>query len=88
MVSRQDADLIRAKGLAVVDCSWNRLEDVPFGEAQAVAGCGCCKCSSSSSSSWKSLKVTLCKHLDELSNGRLNTPVTVYGFCKRAAVTC
>lgn len=32
MVSRQDADLIRAKGLAVVDCSWNRLDDVPFGK--------------------------------------------------------
>ena len=31
VVSRQDADLIRAKGLAVVDCSWNRLDDVPFG---------------------------------------------------------
>lgn len=31
-VSNQDADLIRSKGLAVVDCSWNRLDDVPFGE--------------------------------------------------------
>lgn len=31
-VSNQDADLIRGKGLAVVDCSWNRLDDVPFGE--------------------------------------------------------
>jgi hypothetical protein len=31
VVSPQDADLIRAKGLAVVDCSWNRLDDVPFG---------------------------------------------------------
>lgn len=31
-VSKEDADLIRAKGLAVVDCSWNRLDDVPFGE--------------------------------------------------------
>ena len=29
-VSRQDSDLVMAKGIAVVDCSWNRLEDVPF----------------------------------------------------------
>ena len=32
-VSRQDRDLISSKGIAVVDCSWNRLDDVPFGEA-------------------------------------------------------
>eukprot|EP00983_Pelagomonas_calceolata_P071184 1151107-Pelagomonas_calceolata.AAC.2 len=31
-VSKQDEELLRARGLAVVDCSWNRLEDVPFGE--------------------------------------------------------
>lgn len=31
-VSCQDKDLTAARGLAVVDCSWNRLEDVPFGE--------------------------------------------------------
>ncbi len=30
-VSQEDAELIRNKGLAVVDCSWNRLDDVPFG---------------------------------------------------------
>jgi pre-rRNA-processing protein TSR3 len=30
-VSAQDKELIAAKGIAVVDCSWNRLEDVPFG---------------------------------------------------------
>eukprot|EP00775_Hariotina_reticulata_P006809 gene6809-7025_t len=31
-VSREDAGLLCQKGLAVVDCSWNRLEDVPFGK--------------------------------------------------------
>ncbi|GBF90622.1 ribosome biogenesis protein-like [Raphidocelis subcapitata] len=36
-VSRQDAALIAAKGLAVVDCSWNRLDDVPFGRIKGVA---------------------------------------------------
>ncbi len=29
-VSAEDHDLIAAKGLAVVDCSWHRLDDVPF----------------------------------------------------------
>ena len=33
-VSREDEELLRARGLAVVDCSWNRLEDVPFGEGR------------------------------------------------------
>ncbi len=33
-VSKEDADLIRSKGLAVVDCSWNKLDDVPFGEKE------------------------------------------------------
>lgn len=31
-VSRLDKDLVGSKGLAVVDCSWNRLDDVPWGE--------------------------------------------------------
>lgn len=31
VVSREDAELISNKGIAVVDCSWNRLDDVPFG---------------------------------------------------------
>jgi ribosome biogenesis protein Tsr3 len=35
-VSRQDADLMASKGLAVVDCSWNRLDDVPFGARRAL----------------------------------------------------
>lgn len=29
-VSRQDKELIVSKGIAVVDCSWHRLDDVPF----------------------------------------------------------
>ncbi|GKV25318.1 hypothetical protein SLEP1_g34774 [Rubroshorea leprosula] len=29
-VSKEDNDLIKRKGLAVVDCSWARLDDVPF----------------------------------------------------------
>ncbi|KAG2422531.1 hypothetical protein HXX76_015959 [Chlamydomonas incerta] len=36
-VSAEDAPLIRAKGLAVVDCSWNRLDDVPFGRIKGAA---------------------------------------------------
>lgn len=30
-MSNEDKDLIVSKGLAVVDCSWNKLDDVPFG---------------------------------------------------------
>ena len=40
-VSNEDADLIRSKGLAVVDCSWNRLADVPFGECLLREGHMC-----------------------------------------------
>ncbi|XP_053992795.1 uncharacterized protein LOC128883929 isoform X2 [Hylaeus volcanicus] len=29
-ISQEDADDILKKGLCVVDCSWNRLQDVPF----------------------------------------------------------
>ncbi|KAJ9515588.1 hypothetical protein QJQ45_021726, partial [Haematococcus lacustris] len=36
-VSREDEELIRAKGLAVVDCSWNRLDDVPFERIKGAA---------------------------------------------------
>ncbi|KAK9815501.1 hypothetical protein WJX72_004749 [[Myrmecia] bisecta] len=36
-VSREDKELIGAKGLAVVDCSWNRLDDVPFGRIKGAA---------------------------------------------------
>ena len=31
-VSREDKELVAAKGLAVVDCSWHRLQEVPFSE--------------------------------------------------------
>ena len=31
-MSGEDGDLIREYGLAVVDCSWARLDEVPFGE--------------------------------------------------------
>ncbi|CAI9109325.1 OLC1v1009128C1 [Oldenlandia corymbosa var. corymbosa] len=36
-VSREDQDLINRKGLAVVDCSWHRLEDVPFAKLRCAA---------------------------------------------------
>lgn len=36
-VSREDRGLLESKGLAVVDCSWNRLEDVPFGRLRGAA---------------------------------------------------
>jgi pre-rRNA-processing protein TSR3 len=36
-VSIEDADLVRGKGLAVVDCSWNKLDDVPFGRIKGRA---------------------------------------------------
>ena len=36
-VSVEDAELIRSKGLAVVDCSWNKLDDVPFGRIKGRA---------------------------------------------------
>ncbi|KAL4857655.1 Ribosome biogenesis protein TSR3 [Chlorella vulgaris] len=36
-VSRQDQELVGRHGLAVVDCSWNRLDDVPFGRIKGQA---------------------------------------------------
>mmetsp|Transcript_37848 Transcript_37848/g.72526 ORF Transcript_37848/g.72526 Transcript_37848/m.72526 type:complete len:291 (+) Transcript_37848:112-984(+) len=36
-VSVEDCDLISENGLAVVDCSWARLEDVPFHKMKASA---------------------------------------------------
>lgn len=38
-VSNDDKELIGSKGLAVVDCSWNKLEEVPFGAQPAVTLC-------------------------------------------------
>ncbi|XP_071706559.1 uncharacterized protein [Rutidosis leptorrhynchoides] len=36
-ISREDSDLITRKGLAVVDCSWARLDDVPFTKLRCAA---------------------------------------------------
>ncbi|PWA74456.1 RNase L inhibitor protein-related protein [Artemisia annua] len=36
-ISREDSDLITRKGLAVVDCSWARLDDVPFTKLRCPA---------------------------------------------------
>ncbi|KAL3630191.1 hypothetical protein CASFOL_023175 [Castilleja foliolosa] len=36
-VSKEDLELIRRRGLAVVDCSWARLEDVPFTKLRCAA---------------------------------------------------
>ncbi|GMH36033.1 hypothetical protein BSKO_03901 [Bryopsis sp. KO-2023] len=36
-VSKEDAELLLAKGVAVVDCSWNKLDEVPFGKTRGAA---------------------------------------------------
>ncbi|KAL0029542.1 hypothetical protein WJX79_003031 [Trebouxia sp. C0005] len=36
-VSNEDKELIGVKGLAVVDCSWNKLDEVPFGRIRGAA---------------------------------------------------
>ncbi|PWA58682.1 RNase L inhibitor protein-related protein [Artemisia annua] len=40
-ISREDSDLITRKGLTVVDCSWSRLDDVPFTKLRCRAPCLC-----------------------------------------------
>ena len=39
-VSAADKELVGTRGLAVVDCSWNRLDDVPFGELRGKQSSG------------------------------------------------
>ncbi|KAG8373332.1 hypothetical protein BUALT_Bualt11G0013200 [Buddleja alternifolia] len=36
-VSQEDLELIKRRGLAVVDCSWARLQDVPFTKLRCAA---------------------------------------------------
>ncbi|KAL0290537.1 UNVERIFIED_CONTAM: Ribosome biogenesis protein T [Sesamum calycinum] len=36
-VSQEDLELIKRRGLAVVDCSWARLDDVPFTKLRCAA---------------------------------------------------
>lgn len=42
-VSKEDQSLMNRKGLAVVDCSWARLDDVPFTKLRCVAPRLCMK---------------------------------------------
>lgn len=36
-ISQEDHDLVKRKGLAVVDCSWAHLDDVPFKKLKCPA---------------------------------------------------
>jgi hypothetical protein len=51
-VSREDKELVGTKGLAVVDCSWNRLDDVPFGALLLLRG-GVILCAVGLLGSWR-----------------------------------
>ena len=39
-VSAADADLIRESGLSVIDCSWARLDEIPFARLKGEVRCG------------------------------------------------
>jgi ribosome biogenesis protein Tsr3 len=42
-ISKEDQQIVKEKGLAVIDCSWARLDDVPF----ATLKCGSARLSMS-----------------------------------------
>ena len=37
-VSPQDREVISGKGLCVIDCSWARIDETPFGRMKARSG--------------------------------------------------
>ena len=56
-VSNDDKELIGSKGLAVVDCSWNKLDEVPFGTP-------CCSCQTAWSCPKSACNVVSCLQVE------------------------